>query len=619
VWVGAIGHLLGVGLFVGSMVRWRAGWRLFHVSRLAERLRGLSWGLLLVVIGLALVLLGAYAALVPPVYARNYRLAILLWAAGVVTGVVGVIRPGHRGRRRRIRRGEWREAAWVGLLVLVGLALRMVALDRFPDVMSGDEGSFALEAGRIMQGVYLNPFGSAWFGNATWWFYLQAAAMQVMGWNLFALRFVSPFFGAFSVAAVYVLARATFGRETAWVSALFMAGWGFSVHMSRLGFSNCGDLLLPGLVMAFLQRGLTHGRRVHFVAAGLALGVAFYFYLGSRLTVPIMVATLFFAGKERLRMRWRGLLFLAVVALLVSGPLLAYFVRHPDAFLARHRVLDLILSGRLAAAQESTGKAGSLILLENLGPAATVFISTLDLGYFYRPASPMLYVLSGALFVLGLGLALFGWRQVRYKATLAWIVLTVLFAGMFLKPPPHYDRYEIVAPAVCLLVGRAGVVVVRRLARLAGWGRRARRVMVLALGVVLLAVNVAFYVGVYVPAGAFHWDRNTVIADRTARLMAGLGPDYETYFLGTRFMPLSGFNSVYVLAPEAEWEEFLDPPMEDWDLVNDERGMIFVVLPSRVDELAVLQERFPGGVTWEETARDDSVLFTVYRVDPTGN
>ena len=367
--------------------------------------------------------------------------------------------------------------------------------------------------------------------------------------------------------------------------------------------------------MAFLLRGLVRGRQGDFVAAGLALGLSQYFYHGNRLLLPLSLATLLLSGTRRLRMRWRGLLTFFVVAVLVSGPLLAYFVQRPDVFMERYSAINRFVSGRLAIEQQATGKSLSWLLLGYLGQNVLAYNHTRDVGFFYRPNTPMLLVFSGALFVLGVGLALARWREVRYQVLLVWIGLTVLFGGWLLKSPPHYQRYLIAAPAVCLLIGRAAVVVLRRMARLWGWRPAVRRWLVAFLAVTLLAINAGYYFVVYVPGGAFAFDRNTEIADRAARLMVELGPDYHTYFFCTS-MRLGGFNSVRFLAPRANWMDVVESPPTDWTFVEEGRGAHFILLPEREDELPLLQERFPDGEEREVNGRDGRILFIVYQVPP---
>jgi hypothetical protein len=190
-----------------------------------------------------------------------------------------------------------------------------------------------------------------------------------------------------------------------------------------------------------------------------------------------------------------------------------------------------------------------------------------------------------------------------------------VIGGWLFDDPPHYQRYLIAAPAVCLLVGRAAAVGVRRVARLWDWSPVWKRVLPMIPAVALLIATAGYYFGVYTPAGGFHWDRNTVIADRTAHLMVDLGPDYTTYFFGTTYMPLNAFrNLVRFFAPDAYWVDVLETPA-DFHFVEGGRKACFIVIPERTDDVALVRERFPGGEEWTVLARDGQLLFTVYRVD----
>jgi hypothetical protein len=347
----------------------------------------------------------------------------------------------------------------------------------------------------------------------------------------------------------------------------------------------------------------------------LSLGASQYFYHGTRLLIPLVSVTLFLSGAKRLSLRWRGLFIFAFVALLVCGPLLAHFVRQPDVFMSRPVAVNLHQERQLDLDRRAAGLSESQVLLQYGIEAVLAFVFAPDYGYFYRPATPMLLPLSGGLFVLGLGLVIARRREVRYQVLLAWIGLTVVFAGWLLKSPPHYQRYLIATPAICLLVAQAAVVALRRMARLRRWSMVVRRRWVMLVALALLLINAGYYFGVYAPNGSFYWDRNTEIADRAARLMAGLGPDYTTYFFGTSHMPLSGFNSVPFLAPDADWVDVLTSPQAGWDFVKAGRPALFVVIPARAEDLPLLRARFPGGQEGQILGRDGGVLFTTYRVD----
>lgn len=603
-WAGAVGYGIALALF----------WSGLRGPVFSPRWTGrFPWRLLGALTAAGLVAAATYQAHVRPPAAHSYGQALVLWAAGILLAAAVLGEP-WRWRWPRWRSGL-REAILVAGVFLIAFLLRTIGLARFPDVMSGDEGSMALEAQRILLGDLTNPFGTGWLAHHNLFFYLEAGALRLWGWNLFGLRFTAAFLGALGVAAVYLLGRWMWGPRTAWIGAAFAAGWGLPLHFSRLALNNSADLLFGALTLAFLQRGLSRGGRGFFVAAGLSLGLGLYFYYGTRLLFFVVIATLLLAGRARLRRHWEGVLTFVFVALLVFGPLMVYLLQHPDQLFPRGAEIGLFASGQLEAERQWTGRSTLMVALVHLARAAGAFICTPDQGYFYRPTTAILDVFSGALFVLGVGLACGRWRDGRYALLLVWIGLTIVFGGFLLVSPPHYQRYLIAAPAVCLLVGRAAETLLRRAARFWRWSPAAWRGAAAALGFLLLAINAGYYFGVYAPRGAFIWDRNTLIADRAARLMVEAGPEYTTYFFGTSHMPLGAFNSVRFLAPEADWMDILNNMPSDWGFVKRDRRALFIVIPERMDDLPLLRERFPGGVEEYVYARDGALLFAVYWVE----
>jgi hypothetical protein len=594
-WIGGAAYAMALVLFAGSVIH--------HRSSLWLGLK-----LLFVTCAVGSVIWAAHLAHVRHDYGR----AASVWGAGVALAIVASLGV----RRWRLRVGWWREAVAVGCLFIVALALRLVRLGRFPDLMLGDEGSMAMDAARVLRGDPVNPFGVGWFAHPSLFFYLEAAGLHLFGWNLFGLRFAAALLGALGVPAVYVLAKGVWGRQVAWVSAFFLAGWGLSLQLSRLALNNSADPLFGALVLAGLHRGLTHGRRWGFVVAGLMMGMGMYFYYGTRLLIPLVPLMLAFAGARRLRKRWRGILVFVLLALVVAGPLLVDFILSPGVFLYRQETIGIggtFYRRELEREQMITGDPLWLLLAKRVGRAVFPFVYARDEGFFYSSNEPMLYVFSGVLFVLGVGLALINRREARYAVMLGWLGLMVLLGGILLTAPPQYQRYLIAAPAVCMLVGRAAVVLVRWVSGLWGWRRVVSRGAVLCAALALLIVNVAYYFGVYAPSGTFG-DRDTEIADRTARLMADLGPGYTTYFFSA-YMTLESFSSVRFLAPEADWVEVVGPPPVDWTFVQTGQGALFVLLQERADELPLLRELFPGGVEQQIVGRNGETLFTVYRVD----
>jgi 4-amino-4-deoxy-L-arabinose transferase-like glycosyltransferase len=574
------------------------------VARIRHGWQGRGRRLLVVALAAGVVAWAVYLA-----HVQASRYALLVWMVGVLVGVGEL---GGLFRAPTRPKGSRREVMLVALLAAAALASRLVGLGGIPAPLSGDEGSMALEAHKVLAGIWISPFGTGWFSHPNFYFYLLAASLRLFGGGVFALRLPAAFLGASGVVAVYLLARGLFGRATAWVAALFVLGWSLTLHFSRMALNNSADVFFGAVVMAFLHRGVVTGRRWAFSVAGLALGLSLHFYFGSRLLLLLVPLAIALGGWRRVVHRRWGLAVMVGVTLLVAAPLIVHYLRYPDDFIARAATDGLFQTGELEMEHLVTGRPIPLLWLEHVGRSAAAFVYTLDQGYFYTDTAPMLQWISGALFVLGVELAVLRMRQPRYAGLLAWIVVVVLVNGGLVSSPPGYHRYMIAAPAVAILLGRVAVVIVRRVASLHP-SPLAQRALVVGTALLVAFSGIYYYFAVYVPSGNYA-DRNTEIADRAARLMAGVGPPARVYFLGDPLVQLRAFNSVRFLAPDVEWVDVPAGLPDGWEWTAPDRPRLFLALPERAAGLAVIQDRCPGGEFRVVTSAYDptSVLFSTY-------
>lgn len=304
------------------------------------------------------------------------------------------------------------------LILLIGSAFRLIALDSAPPGLTHDEADHGLDAAGVLAGRTPIYF-TVGYGREPLYDYVSSLVMLVVGRNYLASRLTAALFGIALMVLTYVWVQiATHNRGLALGTMAAMAIGFWAVSTSRQALRS---ETLPVLIMAAavcMRRGFVvdedadlgisaNGRpraviqAYHwFVLAGLFLGLSMYTYLAARLMWFIFPGFFVFLAITQpgvMRKAWPGLLIMLVIASMVAAPLLAYLVQNP---VAEARIGQL--SGPLDAL-----RAGDLEpLRQNIrsGLAMLTFRGD-DLWLYNIPGRPLLGPFFSTLFYLGLSVA----------------------------------------------------------------------------------------------------------------------------------------------------------------------------------------------------------------------
>jgi len=524
-------------------------------------------------------------------------------------------------------RGRRVSLAGLVMLLLVALAVRAIDLEHIPANLGGDEGTYGVEGLAMLDGRLANPFATRWFGIPSMSFLAWGLSMRVFGETIAGLRMLSALFGAATVLSTFLLARELWGRRVAWFASVALTFGHYHMHFSRLGVNHIADGFFITLVMWLLVRALRSKRGIDerdigqrdisFALAGMAMGLSLYGYYGARLVG--VVAALYLAYRVVVEYRFlsrygRSLVILAVAALVVFAPLLFHYVGHPDTVIARPRQVGLFSSGWLARERESTGRSAAGLILEQVWKSVSAFHYTLDPTFWYRPSIPLLDVVSGVLFVLGLAWATAHWRWPGNSLLLLWFWLALILGWVMTENPPSSMRLIVVAPAVALLVGLGLHWLLSLGRRLFGGGRRLWDAVASVCLVAVAAVNLHYYFVVYTPTRVYG-NPTAEVATELGRYLAQRDDDYVVYFHGPPFMYWD-FGSLHFLARDVEGVDVPPPEEAQSSLPDVRRGARFVFLPERRDEMESVRARYPDGI--EVPAYSDAngrLLYVLYEVE----
>lgn len=379
----------------------------------------------------------------------------------------------------------WR---WLLAINVLALLLRLPFLEFIPGGLHVDEMGVAGYAARHVfppEGQTINPFHTGASSQPALYHYLIRLSFWIFEYDIAGLRISSAVAGTLAVLATYLVVYLYDRPRTALFAAALMATYHYHVHWSRLGLNNIWDTLWVPLILAFYAWGYRRGWSGGAVLAGLALGLAQYFYGGNKISLFLLPAAMLLLYRQQpdrqKLMVHAGKLGLTAVA--VGAPITLFALMEPDVYFARSRV---VYAWQDAAIVDAVGRLdyGAYIwhqIWRNLGAFTTVP----DITGFYGPGVPFLIGIAAPLFVIGFFWAV--WR--RHWVPVLWVLLTVFFGGVMLTGAPSSSHFVVVIPAICWLTA----VPLNWL-----WENGMSKAALALLAAIMLT-DALFYFAVYVP------------------------------------------------------------------------------------------------------------------------
>ena len=363
------------------------------------------------------------------------------------------------------------ELLLIAAIVGLALAMRLVNLDGQPLGLWRDESRHGLQALRIWQDPSYRPIYVVEGADLpALIFYLMAPVVGGLGPHAWSARLVSALAGGLAPLALWWAARPLIGARGAISAAALIAWASWSLSLSRWAFPATLDHLLLLTAVGLMWRGLrieneelrAENRQLSqfsilhssflLALAGLCAGLSAYAYHTGRLA-PLILAVL---TAIRLGPRWQvwrraapALAAATVVGLLVLSPLLRYIADDWAGYNRRVGAVSVFNSVDLDA------HAPLALLLRNIERYTLMWhVQGEPNGRHHAPLAPMLDPASGALLLVGLGLALCQWRNPARLALVIWLPLAIV-PGLLSSEAPHAMRsLGGLAPA-CLLAGLA--------------------------------------------------------------------------------------------------------------------------------------------------------------------
>ncbi len=546
---------------------------------------------------------------------QPYWISFALWITSSLLFLLAFI-PKLHGKTASFKLQEhWKKWLPLAVILLVGFAARFYLLGLIPNIMENDEGDVGVQTVKVLSGQLTNMF-QIWRSTGTLFYFMMAVPVKWLGPTLFAIRLDTAILGFLALPVVYVLARSLFDHKIALVSTALLAVSHLDIQFSRVSAAASSvDPLLAALTLLLIYRGLQSRRALEWVLAGTVMGLGLYFYVGTRVLIFIVLAFLILLAVFNRRLVWQNrqnILGLAAAYLLIAAPMLLLAANHPDQFNSRMNQVGIFQSGWLGAEMLRQHLPAWRILLQQFTNSFLI-LNYFDPVWFYNATVPALGPISGAAFVCGLLVSLARIRDTRFALLNCWFWVT-LITGQVLAVDPTASAYRTLGliPAVCIL---AAVALVRLADGIfTNWPRIKRAAPLVLITLALIfegGWNLWNYFGVWAPANRYG-DPNAQLASWIGDYLGQQPAGSTAYIANTPAFSASGWSSIDYLRKTTVIEDLNSPVERALAEIKPSSRMIFIFLPARQNDLALVQQAYPGGQV-SRRYQGGKLVFTIYQ------
>jgi 4-amino-4-deoxy-L-arabinose transferase-like glycosyltransferase len=348
------------------------------------------------------------------------------------------------------KKWNWLEVGIFLAILVIAAFMRLYRLNQIPFGLWYDEADDGVNALRLLNSPEYLPVFVKSTALPAHYIYIIAFFFRILGVSTFSLRAVSVVFGLATVVAAFFTGQELFNRKLGLALAFFLAVARWDIIWSRIGMHGVSVPFFELLSVGFILQALRKQRLVDYSLAGLSLGLGLCFYPPLRLFPVVVGAFLLFLCLHRrdvFFLSWRGFLFLALAAIIVSIPISQFAIREPEIFFGRMKVVS-IFTGKssLEGWKAVAGTTHEHLLMFNYQGDNN--------GRHNLPGEPMLDPITGALLVLGVGLSLWRIRQPGSFLLLAWLLIMLVPAifSLDFESPQSYRAIGSLPAAYLLAV-----------------------------------------------------------------------------------------------------------------------------------------------------------------------
>lgn len=497
-------------------------------------------------------------------------------------------------------------------VTLLAAGFRFYRLGGIPRIVDGDEGLIGLFAQTTTSGELANPF-ALWENFGAMYLQLINTSIGLFGVNAFALRLLPAIGGTLAIPSIYLLARWIGGRRIALIAALIIAVSHTHIHFSRIvSVAYIHGTWLAPLELYLLLSGLEKKQSWRTALSGIILAIHFSVYLTAQVIVVLVLLFMFLSAtlyRQWFKERWTQALVFWGGFLTLILPSTYYIFKNPDEFLSRMSANGTFQSGWLQLTMETTGQSAVEILFGRFVHAflSLTYYPAFD---FYGSTSPVMSMITSALFLAGLVIALLRIRKPEYLLLNGYFWGATFSVGIFAIPPSADSYRMLMALPAAFIMAALGL---DQILEAFGFGwKNNRSAYIFSTSAVLtslLIFNVWTYYGDFAGKCRFGNDLVGRFASYLGSYAGGVENEYPIYLLSNTNYFYGSHGSTDFLSQRRAIINFPDPV----DTLNPVSGETIIANPERIPELEAWARAHPGGQLNYRYDCDNTILLA-YRV-----
>jgi hypothetical protein len=347
-------------------------------------------------------------------------------------------------------------------------------------------------------------------------------------------------------------------------------------------------------MLYFLISGLQEKSSLRMVVAAILLSIHFSIYIDSVIFMayaPIFILVAWVVSRPLIRGRSRQVSVFVMSTVIMILPQVFYAINHWPEFTSRFASDGVVQSGWLASTMELTGKSAAALLTERVAHAF------LSLGFyaawdFYGATIPLLDIIVGALFVVGMIYSLYRTREPRHLLVNGYLLAPPVAIGLTAVPPDADSYRMLIALPAAILLAAVGLEQFLDLTSLSNSVGKNARNLILGLVIGSMAVlNLKSYFVDFASRCRYGGDDVTRFASYLGNYLRQVDRSATTYLLSDEIFMYGTHGSVDFLSGGLP----VTNVQRDAEDLDRSPNMVIIAVPTRVEELRSWAKQNPGG------------------------